>query len=99
LVNIFKCIFLIISKLKIYSWNREIELLNDPAFDKRSSCLIRLNNGTILYLKEVCSFLALVCILREDNFEKQSEHNYFNDVYLIFHIMYHLIFIYRNYRL
>lgn len=45
----------------------------DPAFDDRSSSLIRLNNGTILYLKEVCNFLALVCILREDNFEKQSK--------------------------
>jgi len=49
------------------------ELTNDPAFDDQSSSLIKLNNGTILYLREVCSFLALVCILREDNFEKQSE--------------------------
>jgi len=48
-------------------------LMNDPAFDDQSSSLIKLNNGTILYLREVCSFLALVCILREDNFEKQSE--------------------------
>lgn len=47
-------------------------LMNDPAFDDQSSSLIKLNNGTILYLREVCSFLALVCILREDNFEKQS---------------------------
>jgi len=49
-------------------------LMIDPAFDDQSSSLIRLNNGTILYLREVCSFLALVCILREDNFEKQSEY-------------------------
>lgn len=48
-------------------------LTNDPAFDDKSSSLIKLNNGTILYLREVCNFLALVCILREDNFEKQSE--------------------------
>jgi len=48
-------------------------LMNDPAFDDQCSSLIKLNNGTILYLREVCSFLALVCILREDNFEKQSE--------------------------
>lgn len=48
-------------------------IIPDPAFDDRSSSLIRLNNGTILYLREVCNFLALVCILREDNFEKQSK--------------------------
>lgn len=48
-------------------------LTNDPAFDDQSSSLIKLNNGTILYLREVSNFLALVCILREDNFEKQSE--------------------------
>lgn len=48
-------------------------LMSDPAFDDQSSSLIKLNNGTILYLKQVCGFLALVCILREDNFEKQSE--------------------------
>lgn len=48
-------------------------LTDDPAFDDHSLCVIKLNNGTILYLREVCSFLALVCILREDNFEKQSE--------------------------
>jgi len=47
--------------------------MEDPAFDLKSSTLIRLNNNTVLYLREVCSFLALVCILREDNFEKQSE--------------------------
>lgn len=47
--------------------------MNDPAFDDQSSSLIKLNNGTILYLREVCSYLALVCILREDNFEKQSK--------------------------
>lgn len=48
-------------------------LTDDPAFDDQSSCIIKLNNGTILYLREVCNFLALVCILREDNFEKQSK--------------------------
>ncbi|KOB73839.1 Ras-related GTP-binding protein [Operophtera brumata] len=30
-----------------------------------------LNNGTVLYLREVNKFLALVCILREENFQKQ----------------------------
>lgn len=43
------------------------------AFDEQSSSLIRLNNGTVLYLREVNKFLALVCILREDNFEHKGE--------------------------
>lgn len=39
-------------------------------FDSQSSSLIKLNNNTILYLREVNKFLALVCILREDNFRQ-----------------------------
>ncbi|GAB6019203.1 hypothetical protein CHUAL_000818 [Chamberlinius hualienensis] len=42
------------------------------AFDNQSSSLIKLNNCTILYLKEVNKFLALICILREDNFDRQG---------------------------
>jgi hypothetical protein len=42
------------------------------AFDNQSSSLIKLNNGTILYLREVNKFLALVCILREDNYDRQG---------------------------
>lgn len=57
----------------VFSLGEDLRLMNDPAFDDQSSSLIKLNNGTILYLREVCSYLALVCILREDNFEKQSE--------------------------
>ncbi len=30
----------------------------------------RLNNGMILYLREVNSYLALVCLVRESNFKK-----------------------------
>lgn len=43
------------------------------AFDSQSSSLIKLNNNTVLYLKEVNKFLALVCILREENFIRQGE--------------------------
>lgn len=78
-------------------------LTNDPAFDDQSSSLIKLNNGTILYLREVCSFLALVCILREDNFEKQSElQNFKHFIQLNIKkivIFLNFIFIPRNYRL
>ena len=42
-------------------------------FDSSSSSTIKLNNGTVLYLREVNKFLALVCILREDNFDKQGK--------------------------
>ena len=41
-------------------------------FDKSSSSTIKLNNGTVLYLREVNKFLAVVCILREDSFDKQG---------------------------
>lgn len=54
---------------------------NDAAaFDEQSSSLIKLNNGTILYLREVNKFLALVCILREDNFDHKGK---FNILYMI----------------
>nr|CAG4645617.1 EOG090X08AZ [Lynceus sp. MCZ IZ 141354] len=43
-----------------------------PAFDSQSLSTIKLNNSTILYLREVNKCLALVCILREDHFTKQG---------------------------
>ncbi|KAK3526752.1 hypothetical protein QTP70_032895 [Hemibagrus guttatus] len=42
------------------------------AYDKDSLAIIKLNNTTVLYLKEVTKFLALVCILREESFEKKG---------------------------
>ncbi|CAB0014531.1 unnamed protein product [Nesidiocoris tenuis] len=48
---------------------------NGP-FDASTSSIIKLNNGTVLYMREVNKFLALVCILREDNFEKQGVIDY-----------------------
>ncbi|RWS23555.1 ras-related GTP-binding protein C-like isoform X1, partial [Leptotrombidium deliense] len=41
-------------------------------FDSCSSSTIKLNNQNVLYLREVNKFLALVCILREDRFDKQG---------------------------
>lgn len=43
------------------------------AYDKESMAIIKLNNTTVLYLKEVTKFLALVCILREESFERKGE--------------------------
>merc|ERR1712050_218268 len=41
------------------------------ACDAKSSCVIHLNNGKLLYLREVDRCLALVCILDQDNFDRQ----------------------------
>ena len=61
------------------------------AYDSESSAVIRLNNGMVLYLKEInkfvssrgfsvradpvdacCRYLALVCFIREEYFEKHG---------------------------
>lgn len=56
----------------IYGLSSEERAQEQTAFDSHSSSLIKLNNSTILYLKEVNKFLALVCILREENFTRQG---------------------------
>jgi Ras-related GTP-binding protein C/D len=48
----------------------------DSAYDTDSACVIRLSNGMVLYLKEVDTMLALVCITRSENFGKKSLINY-----------------------
>ena len=48
------------------------EAENAP-FDDQSAAVIRLNNSTILYMKEINKVLALVCILREENFTKPGK--------------------------
>lgn len=59
----------VIDLSSIYGVKEEQE---PAAFDEQSSSLIKLNNGTVLYLREVNKFLALVCILREDNFDHKG---------------------------
>eukprot|EP00041_Stephanoeca_diplocostata_P012875 m.217352 g.217352 ORF g.217352 m.217352 type:complete len:356 (-) comp19123_c0_seq1:238-1305(-) len=46
------------------------------AYDSRSECTIKLNTGQVLYLREVNRFLALVCLVREDNFKRQGVIDY-----------------------
>jgi len=53
----------------IYGMREDGEL---NAYDNESASVIRLNNSTVLYLREVNRYLALVCILREDNFERHG---------------------------
>lgn len=53
--------------------------LNDDsetsAFDECSNSLLRLNNSTIVFMKEVSYALALICIWREENFGKSGKRN------------------------
>lgn len=46
------------------------------AYDEESSSVIQLSSGLVLYLKEVDSKLALICITRAENFRKRSLINY-----------------------
>lgn len=48
----------------------------DSAYDTDSASVIRLMNGMVLYLKEVDTMLALVCITRSENFRKKALINY-----------------------
>lgn len=48
----------------------------DSAYDNESASVIRLSNGMVLYLKEVDTMLALVCLTRSENFRKKSLINY-----------------------
>ncbi|XP_063773047.1 ras-related GTP-binding protein D [Pseudophryne corroboree] len=41
-------------------------------YDRESLAIIKLNNTTVLYLKEVTKFLALVCFVREESFERKG---------------------------
>lgn len=58
---------LVIDVSCIYGLSDELET---AAFDDESASVIRLNNSTVLYMKEVNKVLALVCILREENFTR-----------------------------
>lgn len=42
------------------------------AYDENSTSAIRLNNGMVLYLRQVSDYLALVCIMHEEHYNKRS---------------------------
>lgn len=54
----------------------EKEADTDTAYDSESASVIRLSKGMVLYLKEVDTMLALVCLTRSDNFRKRNLINY-----------------------
>lgn len=54
----------------------------NTAFDERSTSAVKMNNnGLILYLRQVSDYLALVCILNEDNFKKRTLVDYNIDIF------------------
>ena len=59
----------------IYGLGDEVD---NEAFDQESHSMIKLNNNTVLLLKEVSKVLALVCIVREEHFQQQGliEYNF-----------------------
>ncbi|CAB1350831.1 unnamed protein product [Coregonus sp. 'balchen'] len=70
-------LFDVVSKIYIATDSSPVDMHlredgSGSAYDKESLAIIKLNNTTILYLKEVTKFLALVCILREESFEKKG---------------------------
>lgn len=40
--------------------------------EAEASSLIKLDNGDVLYMREVNRLLVLICLLRQDNFEKHG---------------------------
>ena len=57
----------------IYGAKEENE---SAAYDEESHSIIKLSTGTVLYLREVNKYLALVCVLNKDNFDKIGLINY-----------------------
>ena len=44
----------------------------NTAFDKQSTSVIKLDNHLTLYLREIDHLLALVCLVKEDDFDRQA---------------------------
>jgi len=61
----------------IYGQDQEEESV---AFDSGSAAIISLNNGMVLYMKEVSKYLALVCLMRQDNLQRQGLIEYNVDI-------------------
>ncbi|KAF0976381.1 hypothetical protein FDP41_004608 [Naegleria fowleri] len=51
------------------------------AYDEETGAVIKLNNGSVLYLREVNKYLALVCLLTKDSYEKVGLINYNFDIF------------------
>lgn len=51
------------------------------AYDQKSQAIIKLNDSTILYLKEVQKYIALICIIKETNYERVFLIDYNIDIF------------------
>jgi Ras-related GTP-binding protein C/D len=51
---------------------RVSEEADSQAYDSGSQSIIKLSNGTVLYLRAVNKYLALVAQFRSENFEKHG---------------------------
>ncbi|OMJ77402.1 hypothetical protein SteCoe_23003 [Stentor coeruleus] len=51
------------------------------AFDRKSTSVIKLDSGLTLYLREIEHMLALVCLVKEDNFDRQNLIDYNIDIF------------------
>lgn len=51
------------------------------AYDAASASAIKLSNGMVLYLREVSTYLALVCLVRAENFRKRGLIDYNVDLF------------------
>ena len=54
----------------------DADIAAGSAYDSESSSTIHLSNGMVLYLKEVDTMLALICLTRAENFSQKSLINY-----------------------
>lgn len=57
---------------EIYGYSREGERKRGPASDAEASSMIKLNNGMILYLREINVHLALICLMRDTGHESSG---------------------------
>lgn len=53
-------------------------------YDQESMAIIHLNNTTVMYLKEVTKFLAIVCFLRKESFERKGQSGF--NLYIYMHV-------------
>lgn len=51
------------------------------AYDQKSQAIIKLNDSTILYLKEVQKYIALICIIKENNYDRVFLIDYNIDIF------------------
>ena len=51
------------------------------SYDQKSHGIIKLNDSTILYLKEVQKYIALICIIKESNYDRVFLIDYNIDIF------------------